>query len=167
MVFSKTHLAVSRYIKTGKDSLPLDVHHPKTPLLELPSNCISSLLGWWRQAFVSVSPLVNPGVNQLVDQWTFQYCSPLISYFKLHLVTLESGTKTWNALTFKKIQQDSLAHNRSSSSMILHHEYDKNIREPWETWEQGYWYQSSPFSFPSFLASRFEKWRLRSKTARR
>ena len=116
MVFSKTHLAVSRYIKTGKDSLPLDVHRPKTPLLELPSNCISSLLGWWRQAFVSVSPLVN----QLVDQWTFQYCSPLISYFKLHLVTLESGTKTWNALTFKKIQQDSLAHNRSSSSMILH-----------------------------------------------
>ena len=164
MVFSKTHLAVSRYIKTGKDSLPLDVHRPKTPLLELPSNCISSLLGWWRQAFVSVSPLVNPGVNQLVDQWTFQYCSPLISYFKLHLVTLESGTKTWNALTFKKIQQDSLAHNRSSSSMILHHEYERNIREPWEL---GCWYQSSPFSFPSFLASRFEKWRLRSKTARR
>ena len=163
MVFSKTHLAASRYIKRGKDSLPLDVHRPKTPLLELPSNCISSLPGWWRQAFVSVSPLVH----QLVDQWTFQYCSPLINYFKLHLVTLESGAKTWNALTFKKIQQDSLAHNRSSSSMILHHECEKNIREPWGPWEQGYWYQSPPFSFPSFLASRFEKWRLRSKTARR
>ena len=159
MVFSKTHLAASRYIKRGKDSLPLDVHRPETPLLELPSNCITSLPGWWRQAFVSVSPLVN----QLVDQWTFQCYSPLISYFKLHLVTLESGTKTMQ-LTFKKIQQDSLAHNRSSSSMILHHEYEKNIREPWEL---GCWYQSPPFSFPSFLASRFEKWRLRSKTARR
>ena len=71
--------STSRYIKRQKDSLPLDVHRPETQLLELLSNCITSLPGRGGD----VKPLSQ---LSLVDQWTFTaiLLSATLNYICLH-----------------------------------------------------------------------------------
>jgi len=72
------HLAASRYIKREKATLPVDVHSPETPLLELPSNFVSLACRGG-----DVKPLSQ---LSLVDQWAFTaiLLSATSNYIWLH-----------------------------------------------------------------------------------